>query len=265
MLRPTFTGSLDLYASSSAKGGTARTQEAPRTHETVNPTPASIVTLSPQAKEYYDNLQENLNTLNRFTQENAQSSKANARAKLEALKREIARLKALAMLFGGSGGYIMKQLKQLSSQLGQLASQLGQSDNTGAGNSADAAASSAAQAAAGESDESAAKAQAQATPDADVSDEENPTEKEKSAEIAGVQSTIDNVINTLQKSSQRQEDARSLKEALRELKSLLSLLKSKMREEEKASGNERNDIAAVEQNLNDSGNVISQMELTPGF
>lgn len=263
MLRPTFTGSLDLYVSSSAKGGTVRTQEATRTSEIVNPTPASIVTLSPQAKEYYENLQENLTTLNRFTQENARNSKANARAKLEALKREIARLKALAMLFGGSGGYIMKQLKQLSSQLGQLASQLGQSDNTGAGNGADANASDAAQASTGESDESAIKAQAAS--DAEVSDEENPTEKEKSAEIAGAQSTIDNVINTLQNASQRQEDARSLKEALRELKSLLSLIKSKMREEGKASGNERNDVTSVEQNLNDSGNIISQMELTPGF
>ncbi|MEQ4450668.1 hypothetical protein ACFX4S_23890 [Kosakonia sp. YIM B13605] len=265
MLRPTFTGSLDLYASSSAKGGTARTQETARTNETVYATPASIVTLSPQAKEYYENLQENLNTLKRFTQENAQNSKANARAKLEALKREIARLKALAMLFGGSGGYIMKQLKQLSSQLGQLASQLGQSDNTGSGTSADANASGAAQASTGESDESAVKAQAQAASDAEVSDKENPTEKEKSEEVAGVQSTIDNVINTLQNASQRQEDARSLKEALRELKSLLSLIKSKMREEGKASGNERNDIASVEQNLNDSGNVISQMELTSGI
>lgn len=263
MLRPTFTGSLDLYASSSAKGGTVRAHESTRTNETVNPTPASIVTLSPEAKEYYENLQENLNTLNRFTQENAQNSKANARAKLEALKREIARLKALAMLFGGSGGYIMKQLKQLSSQLGQLASQLGQSDNTGAGNSADANASSAAQVSTGESDEPAIKAQAAS--DAEVSDEENPSEKEKSAEVAGVQSHIDNVINTLQNASQRQEDARSLKEALRELKSLLSLIKSKMREEGKASGNERNDIASIEQNLNDSGNVISQMELTPAF
>ncbi|NUL38297.1 hypothetical protein [Kosakonia sacchari] len=263
MLRPTFTSTLDLYTSSSAKGGTARTQETTRTNETVNATPASIVTLSPQAKEYYENLQENLNTLNRFTQENAQNSKANARAKLEALKREIARLKALAMLFGGSGGYIMKQLKQLSSQLGQLASQLGQSDNTGAGNSADATASSAAQASAGESDEPAVKAQA--VSDADVNDEENPTGKEKSEEVAGVQSTIDNVLNTLQKASQRQEDARSLKEALRELKSLLSLIKSKMRDEGKASGTERNDIASVEQNLNDSGNVISQMELTRGI
>ncbi|MCL6742438.1 hypothetical protein [Kosakonia sp. R1.Fl] len=263
MLRPTFTGSLDLYASSSAKGGTTRTQETTRTNETINATPASIVTLSPQAKEYYENLQENLNTLNRFTQENAQNSKANARAKLEALKREIARLKALAMLFGGSGGYIMKQLKQLSSQLGQLASQLGQSDNTGAGTSADANAAGAVQVSSGESDEPAVKAQAAS--DADVNDEENPTEKEKTEEVAGVQSTIDNVINTLQNASQRQEDARSLKEALRELKSLLSLIKSKMREEGKASDNERNDIASVEQNLNDSGNVISQMELTPGI
>lgn len=263
MLRPTFTGSLDLYASSSAKGGTARTQETTRTNETVNATPASIVTLSPQAKEYYENLQEHLNTLKRFTQENAQNSKANARAKLEALKREIARLKALAMLFGGSGGYIMKQLKQLSSQLGQLASQLGQSDNTGAGTSADANAAGAVPASAGESDEPAVKAQAAS--DADVNDEVNPTGKEKTEEVVGVQSTIENVINTLQNTSQRQEDARSLKEALRELKSLLSLIKSKMREEGKASDNERNDIASVEQNLNDSGNVISQMELTSGI
>lgn len=142
------------------------------------------MTLSPQAKEYYENLRENLNMLNRFAQE---SSTQNSKAK------------------------------------------------------------------------------ALTASDADVSDEENPAEKEKSQDVAGVQSLIDNFINTLQNTSQRQEDARSLKEALRELKSLLALIKSKMREEEKASGNERNDIAAVEQNLNDSGNIISQMALTPGF
>ncbi|MDU7199504.1 MAG: hypothetical protein E6288_16210, partial [Enterobacteriaceae bacterium] len=97
MLRPTLTGNASFSLSTATSDTTSRNREqnsASALPQQATATADSTVSLSQQAKDYYTNLQNDLEAVNRLNEFSAASRKADARAKLEAIKREIERLKA---------------------------------------------------------------------------------------------------------------------------------------------------------------------------
>jgi hypothetical protein len=175
--------------------------------------------------------------LNEFS---AASRKADARAKLEAIKREIERLKAMLMRFGNASAYVLKQLKQLSAQMGQAASQLGQSDSASTSNSVDTSSSGTAAYSAIQSladgnagSKTDAMAAARASDDGQENHKSASDDSETSDSAGLTQSLYSGIREQLQESDSRHKDAQLLKDVVRELRSLLSMVKSKMRDEDK--------------------------------
>lgn len=267
MLRPTNSNNSGFSFTVSSSDQTSRNREqAATTGDTgqTNAVPETTVSLSQQAREYIDGLRQDLDAITRMKEESAASRKAEARSRIEAIKREIERLKALLMRFGGSSSYILKQLKQLSAQLGQAAAQLGQSDgpSSGSASSEGATAYSSIQALSdgkteGKNGETAADARADQRGE---NAGDNHPASENTPSLA--QTVYSAVSRALQPASERQADAQSLKDVVREMRSLLAMLKSKMREHDKNDRTVQKDEAAVQQQLNASEQTISQMDLT---
>lgn len=255
MLRPTLTGyaSFSLSTAISDKTSRSREQNATTTQleqTTATTTADTTVSLSQQAKDYYASLQKDLETINRLNEFSAASRKADARDKLEAIKREIERLKALLMSFGAASAYVLKQLKQLSAQLGQAAAQLGES-STSANSTVQSLADSEAVS------KTSTVVDSQSSADEQTEDETASDSGETGDSASPMKSFYSGISEQLQDNDSRHKDAQLLKDVVRELRALLSMIKSKMRDDEKDDQNVKKDIAAVQQQL-DAGDQVVQ-------
>lgn len=269
MLRPTLTGNASFSLSTATSDTTSRNREqnsASALPQQATATAESTVSLSQQAKDYYNNLQNDLEAVNRLNEFSAASRKADARAKLEAIKREIERLKAMLMRFGNASAYVLKQLKQLSAQMGQAASQLGQSDSASTSNSADTTNSGTAAYSAIQSltdgnagSKTDAMAAAHAADDGQENHKSASDDSETSDSAGLTQSLYSGIREQLQESDSRHKDAQLLKDVVRELRSLLSMIKSKMRDEDKDDRDVKKDIDAVQQQLDTGDQAMQQM------
>jgi hypothetical protein len=266
MLRPTLTGNARFLLSTATLDTTSRNREqnsaSPLPEQT--PPPAdSTVSLSQQAKDYFASLQNDLEALNRLDEFSAASRKADARARLEAIKREIERLKALLMRFGHASAYVLKQLKQLSAQLGQAASQLGQSDSAATPHSSTAAYSaiqSLTDGDAGSKTATLAGAQSSIDDPADDASASDGSETDNSA--SSMKSIYNGIREQLQERDSRHKDAQLFKDVERELRALLSMVKRKMRDDDKDDPATKKDIDAVQQQL-DTGAQQMAYQNTP--
>ena len=260
MLRPTLTGnaSFSLSTASSDKTSRSREQNATTTQPEQTATTDTTVSLSQQAKDFFASLEEDREAINRLNEFSDASRKADARARLEAIKREIERLKAMLMRFGDAPAYVLKQLKQLSSQLGQAASQLGESSSAGAGSSSTAAYSAVQSLADGETGSTTSTvADKASSADSQTDDESAEDDSETGDSASIIKSFYGGISEQLQKSDSRNDDEQLLKDVVRELRALLSMIKSKMRDDEKDDSDVKKDIASVEQQL-DAGEQAAQ-------
>ncbi|MCL5497766.1 hypothetical protein M5Y49_03575 [Escherichia coli] len=263
MLRPTLTGNASFSLSTATSDKTSRNREqnsaaalAPQTTDSAD----STVSLSQQAKEYYARLQNDAEAISRLDEFSAASRKADARARLEAIKREIERLKALLMRFGNASAYVLKQLRQLSAQMGQAASQLGQSDSTSTstGNSTTAAYSAIQSLTESDAGSKAATpAGAQSSTGAPAEDESASDGSETEDSSHTTKAIYSGIREQLQERDSRHKDAQLLKDVERELRSLLSMVKSKMREDDKDDRDMKKDIEAVQQQLDMSAQQMT--------
>lgn len=261
MLRPTLTGNASFSLSTATSDKTSRNREqnsaaalAPQTTDSAD----STVSLSQQAKEYYARLQNDAEAISRLDEFSAASRKADARARLEAVKREIERLKALLMRFGNASAYVLKQLRQLSAQMGQAASQLGQSDSTSTGNSTTAAYSAIQSLTESDAGSKAATpAGAQSSTGAPAEDESASDGSETEDSGHTTKAIYSGIREQLQERDSRHKDAQLLKDVERELRSLLSMVKSKMREDDKDDRDMKKDIEAVQQQLDMSAQQMT--------
>ena len=258
MLRPTLTGnaSFSLSTATSDKTSRSREQNATTTQpEQPTTTADATVSLSQQAKDFFASLEEDREAISRLNEFSAASRKANARARLEAIKREIERLKAMLMRFGTAPAYVLKQLKQLSSQLGQAAAQLGESSSAEAGSSSTAAYSTVQSLADGET--GGTTSTVADTPSSDDSQTDDASTEDDSETASVLKSFYSGISEQLQESDSRHQDAQLLKDVVRDLRALLSMIKSKMRDDEKDDSDVKKDIAAVQQQL-DVGDQAAQ-------
>lgn len=261
MLRPTLTGNASFSLSTASSDKTSRNREqnstAPLPEQTTT-TSDTTVSLSQQAKDYYASLQNDLEAINRLNEFSAASRKADARAKLEAIKREIERLKAMLMRFGAAPAYVLKQLKQLSAQLGQAAAQLGESSSTGTGSSSTAAYSTVQSLADGDTESTTdAVADTPSSEDSQTDDDATSDDSETGDSASIMKSLYSGISEQLQESDSRHKDAQLIKDVVRELRALLSMIKNKMRDDEKDDSDVKKDIAAVQQQL-DVGDQAAQ-------
>jgi len=259
MLRPTLTGNASFSLSTASSDKTSRSREQNATTTQPEQTTAdTTVSLSQQAKDFFASLEEDRQAINRLNEFSNASRKADARARLEAIKREIERLKAMLMRFGDAPAYVLKQLKQLSSQLGQAASQLGESSSAGAGSSSTAAYSTVQSLADGETGSTTSTvARTASSADSQTDDESAEDDSETGDSASMIKSFYGGIIEQLQKSDSRNDDEQLLKDVVRELRALLSMIKSKMRDDEKDDSDVKKDIASVEQQL-DAGEQAAQ-------
>lgn len=259
MLRPTLTGNASFSLSTASSDKTSRSREQNAT--TTQPEQATAdttVSLSQQAKDFFASLEEDREAINRLNEFSDASRKADARARLEAIKREIERLKAMLMRFGDASAYVLKQLKQLSSQLSQAATQLGESSSGGAGSSSTAAYSTVQSLADGETGSTtSAVARTASSADGQTDDESAEDDSETGDSASIIKSFYGGISEQLQKSDSRNSDEQLLKDVVRELRALLSMIKSKMRDDEKDDSDVKKDIASVEQQL-DAGEQAAQ-------
>lgn len=263
MLRPTLTGNASFSLSTATSDKTSRNREqnsaaalAPQTTDSAD----STVSLSQQAKEYYARLQNDAEAISRLDEFSAASRKADARARLEAIKREIERLKALLMRFGNASAYVLKQLRQLSAQMGQAASQLGQSDSTSTSTDNSTTAAYSAIQSLTESDagsKAATPAGAQSSTGAPAEDESASDGSETEDSSHTTKAIYSGIREQLQERDSRHKDAQLLKDVERELRSLLSMVKSKMREDDKDDRDMKKDIEAVQQQLDMSAQQMT--------
>lgn len=259
MLRPTLTGNASFSLSTASSDKTSRSREQNATTTQPEQTTAdTTVSLSQQAKDFFASLEEDREAINRLNEFSDASRKADARARLEAIKREIERLKAMLMRFGDAPAYVLKQLKQLSSQLGQAASQLGESSSAGAGSSSTAAYSTVQSLADGEAGSTtSAVTRAASSADGQTDDESAEDDSETGDSASMIKSFYGGISEQLQKSDSWNDDEQLLKDVVRELRALLSMIKSKMRDDEKDDSDVKKDIASVEQQL-DAGEQAAQ-------
>ncbi len=261
MLRPTLTGNARFLLSTATLDTTSRNREqnsASPLPEQKPPPADSTVSLSQQAKDYFASLQNDLEALNRLDEFSAASRKADARARLEAIKREIERLKALLMRFGHASAYVLKQLKQLSAQLGQAASQLGQSDSTATPPGSTAAYSaiqSLTDGDAGSKTATLAGAQSFIDDPADDASASDGSETDNSA--SSMKSIYNGIREQLQERDSRHKDAQLFKDVERELRALLSMVKRKMRDDDKDDPATKKDIDAVQQQLDTGAQQVA--------
>ena len=261
MLRPTLTGnaSFSLSTATSDKTSRSREQNATTTQpEQPTTTTDTTVSLSQQAKDFFASLEEDREAISRLNEFSAASRKANARARLEAIKREIERLKAMLMRFGTAPAYVLKQLKQLSSQLGQAAAQFGESSGAEAGSSSTAAYSTVQSLADGETGSTTSTVTDTPSSDDSQTDDASTEDDSETGDSACVlKSFYGGISEQLQESDSRHQDAQLLKDVVRDLRALLSMIKSKMRDDEKDDSDVKKDIAAVQQQL-DVGELAAQ-------
>lgn len=262
MLRPTLTGNASFSLSTTSSDKTSRNREQNATttqpEQPTTTTADTTVSLSQQAKDFFASLEEDREAISRLNEFSTASRKANARARLEAIKREIERLKAMLMRFGTAPAYVLKQLKQLSSQLGQAAAQLGESSSAGTGSSSTEAYSAVQSLADGETGNTTSMvADTPSSADSQTDDESAEDDSETGDSASIIKSFYSGISEQLQENDSRHKDAQLLKDVVRELRALLSMIKSKMRDDEKDDSDVKKDIAAVQQQL-DVGDQAAQ-------
>lgn len=264
MLRPTLTGnaSFSLSTATSDKTSRSREQNATTTQpEQTTTTADTTVSLSQQAKDFFASLQQDREAISRLNEFSAASRKADARARLEAIKREIERLKTMLMRFGSAPAYVLKQLKQLSAQLGQAAAQLGESSSAGTDSSTSAYSTVQSLADSDAGSKTSTVANSQSSADEQTEDETASDDSETGDSTSLMKSFYSGISEQLQDNDSRHKDAQLLKDVVRELRALLSMIKSKMRDDEKDDQDVKKDIAAVQQQLDAGDQVVQQMDI----
>jgi hypothetical protein len=162
------------------------------------------------------------------------------------------------MRFGHASAYVLKQLKQLSAQLGQAASQLGQSDSTATPPGSTAAYSaiqSLTDGDAGSKTATLAGAQSFIDDPADDASASDGSETDNSA--SSMKSIYNGIREQLQERDSRHKDAQLFKDVERELRALLSMVKRKMRDDDKDDPATKKDIDAVQQQLDTGAQQVA--------
>ena len=166
------------------------------------------------------------------------------------------------MRFGHASAYVLKQLKQLSAQLGQAASQLGQSDSAATSHSSTAAYSaiqSLTDGDAGSKTATLAGAQSFIDDPADDASASDGSETDNSA--SSMKSIYNGIREQLQERDSRHKDAQLFKDVERELRALLSMVKRKMRDDDKDDPATKKDIDAVQQQLDTGAQQVAYQNI----
>jgi len=226
------------------------------------------VTLSEWAKKRFQETGKMAEALQRLEQDALDARKELARARLEEIKREIARLKALLMMSdGASVKGILRQLKQLASQIQGLAAVLGASGADGG---------SSGQASVGTASPVATEgAQAETASLSAVSGLEEASGHDVPSKEADASRSPDNASLTgsavidvrgqaasaerQQEARQKREDARSLQETVQALKSLLEAIKKKLQETAKQDRQTAQDVTSVENRIQEAEQAFQSM------